>query len=537
MMGKPQKKNDAQQFWNRYVHYSFDWVLVVLSALAISTAYHGEDRFWIAWTGLVPSFWILYRSTPSRAFRCGAFLSALKCIIIWFWVITVTEYMLKTIWSGIIFLAGLSLFYALFFGVLYALLCHLIQTFNKGKHSRLTALLTGVAGASLWVVFEFLYTNLLTLTGQVMPLGISYTQGAHPVILQIASITGHYGVSFLIILFNMSLAHDLWERRFLITPLATVLVFVCITFGYLRIHLSISPPSDTAVKVAILQGNIPPYEKFDQNKANFLAHRYIELGQLSNRVKPQLIVWTEAAIPWPLREDDDLMTTMLKVTAESGAYHILGTTLEVPGESNTYYNTVLFVHPDGSITSQYNKRHLLTFVEKTIRIPFITPASGTIHPATRRYKPGTISPVLHSPFGRIGVMVCNESLYPASARQSVLQGAKFIVLLANDIWFREDIPIDCHFWVTLFRAVETGRDLLIANNAGNSAIVDAFGRIIMRSPKRIHSCVSGTIYKRTEKTIYVRWGDIFALVCGGISLFTITYSFFYRIRKLAYHQN
>jgi apolipoprotein N-acyltransferase len=89
----------------------------------------------------------------------------------------------------------------------------------------------------------------------------------------------------------------------------------------------------------------------------------------------------------------------------------------------------------------------------------------------------------------------------------------------------------------LFRAVETGRDLLIANNAGNSAIVDAFGRIIMRSPKRIHSCVSGTIYKRTEKTIYVRWGDIFALVCGGISLFTITYSFFYRIRKLAYHQN
>lgn len=382
-----------------------------------------------------------------------------------------------------------------------------------------------MAIASLWVAFEFLYTTLLVLTRQATPLGIGYTQWNHPLILQIVSLTGYYGVSFLIVLFNISITDDLWRKRLCLTPLALGIVVLCIGGGYLRIKTATSSQYDAGINVSILQGNILPYDKFDQKKADFIAHRYLELGQLSNRTKPQLVVWTESAIPWPLREDDDLMTTMLSVTEQSGAYHILGTTLQVPNESNTYYNTVLFVHPDGKITSQYNKRYLLTFVEKTVRLPLIMPASGTIHPATRKYRAGTLPPILHSPFGRIGVMVCNESLYPPAARQSALAGAKFIVLLSNDAWFRENVPIDNHFAVTLFRVVETGRDLIIANNVGNSGIIDAFGRIIMRSEKRVHLCLSGTVQKRIGKTFYVRHGDLFATLCSCIAFCSITLCF------------
>lgn len=535
-MKKTQNIFDTEYSLDRYVRRSFDVFLVMFSAVTISIASMGKDRFWIPWICLIPAFFVLYRSNFTRAFRFGALAGAIKCITIWFWVITVTKYMLKTMWSGIVFLAGLTLLYSLLFGIMYSLISYILRTF-RNRYTCLSRLVIGMATASLWVALEFLYTTLLILTGQAMPLGIGYTQWNHPLILQIVSLTGHYGVSFLIVLFNISIADDIWRKRLCLTPFAVVIVGLCIVFGYLRIQTASSSQYDASINVSILQGNIPPYDKFDQKKANFIAHRYLELGQLSNRINPQLIVWTESAIPWPLREDDDLMTTMLRVTAQSGAYHILGTTLQVPNESNTYYNTVLFVHPDGQITSQYNKRYLLTFVEKTVHLPLIMPASGTIHPATRKYRSGTLLPILHSPFGRIGVMVCNESLYPSAARQSVLAGAKFITLLANDVWFREDVPIDCHFMVTLFRAVETGRDLIIANNVGNSGIVDAFGRIIIRSEKRVHLCLSGTVQKRIGKTFYVRLGDIFATVCSCIAFCTITFCFLIKKQTITQKYN
>jgi apolipoprotein N-acyltransferase len=268
----------------------------------------------------------------------------------------------------------------------------------------------------------------------------------------------------------------------------------------------------SATRVAVLQGNIPAHDKFDRSKADRLAQRYIELGAEAARARPDLIVWTESAIPWPLREDDDLMNAMLRVTQPSGACHLLGATAAVGADGNLFANSALVVQPDGAITARYDKRHLVTFAEKPARLPLLSPF-GLIHPENRAYTRGTGPPVLRTPVGRAGIMICNENLYPPLARACVRHGAEFLVQMANGAWIDAPAAVRQHFAVNTLRAVETGRDVVVANNAGVSALIDARGRVLARSPIGTAACLQGTIIRRTRPTLYARTGDAFAWLC------------------------
>lgn len=502
---------------------SFDVLAFVLTGLMIGVVLGGKDRFWVAWVALAPALCVLYRSGFKRAFLFGVVAGITQCIALWYWVAVITKQMLQSVWIGIIFMTFLCVFFGLLFGMFYSLVSCLIRALGRGT-GVVSRLGLPIAIACLWIALEYGYSTLLFLAAQVFPMGIGYSQWNHPSVIQLASITGVFGISFLIVAFNAAVADDLYRRRLALVPWVGGFIVLCICAGHLWLRASPQgSQKERQLTVTVLQGNIPAFDKFDRRKAGFLAHRYLELGEQANRTRPDIIVWTESAIPWPLREDDDLMTTMLRITEPSHAYHILGATFPVEGASNTYYNSVFFVHPNGDITAQYDKRNLLTFVERTIHIP-IMPASGTIHPAGRKYLSGTRPPLIESPVGRFGVMLCNENLYAPVARESIALGGEYMVHLANDAWFLEDGPIDCHFGVALFRAVETRRDTVIANNIGISAIIDAYGRILTRSEKRTHACLTGKINRRGGKSFYVMVGDLFAQFCACLGLVAVIFS-------------
>jgi apolipoprotein N-acyltransferase len=288
-------------------------------------------------------------------------------------------------------------------------------------------------------------------------------------------------------------------------------------FGAARLALADRDRATRPIRVAILQGNIPPYMKYDRKQSGELAHRYLELGAQAARHRPDLIVWSEAAIPWAFEEDDDLGGAMLEATRETQACHVLGAVSHAPGTAGLHHNSAFLMMPDGRVTDRYDKIGLVPFTERAVRIPGANP-SGRLHPSTRGLVPGKTLRPMRTPFGKVGVSICNESFYGTWTRTTVRKGAKLLVNLGNDVWIQSDVVLRQHFAANILRAVESGRDMVVANNPGVSGIIDCWGRTQVTSEIREAGCWAGTVSMRAGRTVYTRIGDLLVLVCLGMAV-------------------
>ena len=110
------------------------------------------------------------------------------------------------------------------------------------------------------------------------------------------------------------------------------------------------------------------------------------------------------------------------------------------------------------------------------------------------------------------------------ARPFVQQGAKLLVNMTNDAWFKESKAAILHLASSLFRAVENRRTLIRSANTGVSGVIDPYGRILNRvSDARGRTiAVSGsfvqTVELKDEMTFYTRYGNVFVIVCFGCIL-------------------
>jgi len=128
------------------------------------------------------------------------------------------------------------------------------------------------------------------------------------IINQIADITGIYGISYLILLFNC-LIFDLLILKKLKTryPLISYIPVVLSTAGIVIIFAltiiygvtKLNEPIDGQnLKVAVIQGSIPQHEKWDFNKINEILNIYKNLTIKAKSYNPQLVIWPETAIPF-----------------------------------------------------------------------------------------------------------------------------------------------------------------------------------------------------------------------------------------------
>ena len=114
---------------------------------------------------------------------------------------------------------------------------------------------------------------------------------------------------------------------------------------------------------------------------------------------------------------------------------------------------------------------------------------------------------------RIGPLICYDGIFPNLARAAVDNGADLLINLTNDAWYGVTSAPYQHLIQYVFRAVETRRSLVRATNTGISGFIEPSGRIVdptglFETAVRIRSvpCL-------TNRSLYVRMGDAFALVC------------------------
>jgi apolipoprotein N-acyltransferase len=114
--------------------------------------------------------------------------------------------------------------------------------------------------------------------------------------------------------------------------------------------------------------------------------------------------------------------------------------------------------------------------------------------------------------------VCYEIVYPELIRRFVRAGSELLTTITNDAWYgRTSAPYQ-HFEQATLRAIEQGRYLARSANTGISAIVDPYGRVIVRSSLFEQTALVGDVRLLTVRTLYNRTGDVLAYACLALTL-------------------
>ena len=378
--------------------------------------------------------------------------------------------------------------------------------------------LFGWLSASLWVVLE--WAQSWVISGFPWEL-LGYSQYRSMALLQTVSVTGIYGLSFLIVLANASLSQALLHRQRLLSYLGppAFLLALALALGTIRLQELDSVSDSNQVRIGIVQGNIPQGEKWKASRRH-ATDKYVELTRQLVRETPttlDLIVFPETALPFALFDPDHAshLKSIISLVQEIQIPLLVGA-LERTSDRDTV-NRAFLIDVDGKVLGSYDKVHLVPFGEY-LPLPWLFKYMQGLTAESGAFAPGNGFASLPLPVEDetlpFGVFICFESVFPEITRALAQEGAQFIVNTTNDAWFGHTAAPHQHLSMAIVRAVETGRPLVRAANTGISAIVEPSGRIVRTTELFETEVFSAMITPRDEMTLYTRYGDVFVAACG-----------------------
>lgn len=408
---------------------------------------------------------------------------------------------------------------------------------GKPVFTRLVAML-GLAGA--WVLIEWSRTWLLS-GFPWLPLAASQWERAS--ILQIASYTGAYGVSFVLVAVNVGFAayaHRLFRegetglrKRSQEFFLAVFLLLVCLSVqvqeGFNRGRFAVP-----LGRVAFVQPYIPQDVKWDPAKAQGILEVLEKTTLEAGKTRPDLILWPEATTPWAVQGDPNTKAFVESLSSRAQAPMLLGSIgLEGAGSSQEkWFNGAFLIDPAAGLqTGFYAKQHLVPFGEYVPLRPLLgwlqkfVPIGEGDFQAGKAAAPFVVT--LRGTAVVAGALICYEDVYPQLASSSVRSGAEFLCVLTNNAWYGEGSAAYQHAAHAVLRAVETRRPVLRCGNGGWSGWIDEFGAI-----RKTVVGPTGSIYFRGTDTVnvtrdvrwvgresfYVQHGDWFVAACSFVIL-------------------
>ncbi len=341
---------------------------------------------------------------------------------------------------------------------------------------------------------------------------MGYSQVHFLPLIQVSSITGVYGVSFIIVFLNSSIAISIKSKNLKgLIPSLTIFI-LCIFYGFFVMNKGYK--KENSLRIAVVQGNTSMDDELIGN-VNLMEKKlrdYVEISQKAINLRAKLVIWPETSVPILFRYDPR-KEIVLDLSRRNNTFFLVAFTDLREGK---FYNSVFLISPSNSISSVYDKIHLVPFGEY---VPFkkIFRFFESITKEVGDYTPGN-ELVLH-PMDKtkFGSPICYEIIFPDLVRRFVKVGAQFLVTVSNDGWFgRSDAPYQ-HFSIATMRCVENRRYLLRATSTGVSGIVDPFGRVLKKIDIEKMEFAIEDIYPINEKTFYSKYGDIFSQACLTIS--------------------
>lgn len=252
-----------------------------------------------AWFALVPLMFVLDGKSPWAAFRLAYLCGFLFFAGTLYWFFNITRWFSWIAALGVVFFL---LYLALYFGI-FGLI---FSAFSRRK-----PLVKLFVLPSAWVVLEFVRARLFTGFDWV---SLGHSQYMNPAIIQIADMTGVFGVSFIVVMVNVLLKE--WITAFFLrrtaeaqkslsaSMLATTVV-VAAVLGYGTWRLFPSEQASPSLSVSVIQANIPQEMKWHKPARLAIIDKHIALSEQAAKYDPDLIIWPETSCPDYLWEEGD----------------------------------------------------------------------------------------------------------------------------------------------------------------------------------------------------------------------------------------
>jgi apolipoprotein N-acyltransferase len=485
------------------------FLLACLSGAITALCFPKFNFFFLAWICLIPLLMALLKKRPGRSFFLGFSAGFVYYAILLYWIPSVPAH-----YGNLS--PGLSFFIYLVLVVLMALSwAGFAFLFARVRLSFPRAAL--LVAPFIWVSFEYIFTYLLT----GFPWGLlGYSQVKNLFFLQLASITGVYGLSFVLVLLQSFFVLSISSRRKWPFFLALAAVLTIHGAGF----FSLKTPAQTkdTFEAAVLQGNVSSdiyWDRISPEEIDSLFKQHLKLSREAYLAGAKLIVWPEFSVPLCFSCTEPMYQyfkdELYQFVRETDCTLLLGTNeITTAGGKTLFHNTALCLSPDLSMT-QYFKMHLVPFGEYTPYkkifsfIENVTHAIGNVTAGQHH--------VLHSFEGiKFGTAICYEIIFPNLVRKFVKRGAEFLVTITNDGWYGKSPAPYQHFLIAVFRAVENRRFLLRAATTGISGFVDPYGRVLSRSELMTQTYLTGKVTPAEKLSFYTRSGDVLPIL--GLTL-------------------
>jgi apolipoprotein N-acyltransferase len=249
--------------------------------------------------------------------------------------------------------------------------------------------------------------------------------------------------------------------------------------------------------------------------------------------KPDLIIWPETATPFFFQEAKEYQPIVLEIPEKTNAFLLFGTPFyKLEKGKVDYYNSAFLISPLKKLIGKYDKIHLVPFGEYIPLRKLLFFIESSIGEGIGNFKPGKESFNFSLPQGKFGVLICFEIIFPDLCRRFVKNGADFLVTITNDAWFgRTSAPYQ-HLSMATFRAIENRVFIARAANTGISAFIDPKGKIVGQGGIFTEEAMNGTIRLSKKKTFYTLYGDVFAWICSGFSIFFLLHALIRKQRNM-----
>jgi apolipoprotein N-acyltransferase len=490
--------------------------LSVLSGFLLTCAFPRTGAAAAAWVALIPLL-VAVRGKPwGEAFRLGYWCGLSHALTSLYWI-----YHVMALHSG------LSVPLAV---VVLLLLCLYIGCY-PACFAALSAIcqrrswvwLWGIP--AVWVALEWVRAYMIS----GFPWNnLGYSQTPFLAFIQIADITGVYGLSWLLVLVNTCLTR-VWVERRLHWSLLIVAVLVVLVSIYGKIRLDGIEALERqapVMHVALIQGNIDQTHKWDPAFQEKIVNRYLELSReaAASTPRPSLLVWPETAAPFFLGLEDRFTPLLEQLAQSTGAALVVG----APGVGkengqSRYYNRVFLLDTQGKILGKYTKQHLVPFGEYVplARVFFFL---QRLVESAGDFSPGTDARPLTLDGQHFGALICYEAIFPALARQSVHLGANVLINVTNDAWYGVTSAPYQHLEMARWRAIENRVPLIRCANTGISTVFSASGHGGPPIPLNETGYRVYDVAPLHVATFYNRYGDWFPWLCCLTAFAAFVYS-------------
>jgi apolipoprotein N-acyltransferase len=478
-----------RRIWARYI-------ATVISAVLVAFAYPPYNLGWLAWLGLAPLFLALHGLRRRDT------------------------YAIAGIWT-LVLIIGIMDFYFLTRSPVFVLIVIaglIIQTIIIAESSMIAQRYPSYGWLilpCLWVSAEFLVSFITGLFSPVPPdIPIptpANTQWLYNPMLQILSVTGEYGLYFLILLVNSSLAEAIrripYRRWWTPMAISVPILVLCIIWGILQLPAT-NGSNKAGIAIVPTGGSL-----IAEFSPLTMTRQFVEETD-RNRVMPDgsvrpetgIIAWAE--IPVGNINDKNTVAQVSDFAAETKRYMVVNFYDEQ--SDGTYLNVAAVFGPDGTLPVRNAKRRIPPIVEGST-------AGNNEEPIE----------TVDTPWGKMTTLICYDTFFPQLARRAAADGADFIIVPANPASDTTPRFTALHLSQTMLRAVENHTAIALSYASGLSALIDANGQLVMHEPldpktyMESSVAMAGALPIEKGGTLYTRIGDTFAWIVLAVSIIWI----------------